>query len=234
MSPTFDRAEINRANAQHSTGPRTVAGKLRSSQNALRHGLTSQVAILPTEDPQLYEQHLKSFTDEYNPQGATEANLVQALADTAWRLNRIVAIESRLLTETSYNQQLAALESQSKILANLSLHSQRLSRQFERTVAQLRALQQTRRTEEKQALDNVLDIMQMYESKGETYRPSDDGFVFSELQINEAVRARTRQRLIAKPPRSTLWCRLPQSPTCPPYNRIWACLKKPSALASSR
>ena len=132
-----DRAEINRANSQHSTGPKTVAGKLRSSQNALRHGLTSQVALLSTEDPQIYERHLKSFTDEYDPQGATEANLVQALADTAWRLNRIVAIESRLLTETGYNQQLAALEAQSKILANLSLHSQRLSRQFERTAAQL-------------------------------------------------------------------------------------------------
>ena len=102
--PTPDRAEINRANSQHSTGPRTVAGKLRSSVNALRHGLTSQVAILPTEDPQLYEQHLKSFTDEYNPQRATEANLVQALADTAWRLNRIVAIESRLLTQAASNQ----------------------------------------------------------------------------------------------------------------------------------
>jgi len=198
MSPTFDRAEINRANSQHSTGPKTVAGKLRSSQNAIRHGLTSQVALMPAEDPQIYERHLKSFTDEYQPQGATEANLVQALADTAWRLNRIVAIESRLLTETAYNQQLTALESQSKILANLSLHSQRLSRQFERTVAQLRDLQQTRRTQEKQDLDKVLDIMEMYQSKGETYRPSDDGFVFSELQINEAVRARTRQRLIAK------------------------------------
>ncbi len=78
-----------------------------------------------------------------------------------------------------------------KALASLSLHSQRLSRQFERTVAQLRDLQQTRRTEEKQALDNVLDIMELYKSKGEPYHPSEDGFVFSEAQINQA--ARTRQ-----------------------------------------
>ena len=205
MTSTPDRAEINRANSQHSTGPRTVAGKLRSSQNAIRLGLASQVAILPTEDPQLYEQHLKSFTDEYNPQRATEANLVQALADTAWRLNRIVAIESRLLTQAASNQfdipaavLVAALESQSKILANLSIHSQRLSRQFERTVAQLRDLQQTRRAQEKQALDNVLDIMELYKSKGETYRPSDDGFVFSETQIDGRRRTRTCERLIAK------------------------------------
>lgn len=39
----------NRNNAQRSTGPRTVAGKLRVSLNALRHGL----AALGTVDPGL-------------------------------------------------------------------------------------------------------------------------------------------------------------------------------------
>ena len=190
MSPTPDRAETNRTNSQHSTGPRTVAGKHRSSLNALRHGLTSQVVVMPTEDPQIYERHLKSFTDEYQPQGATEANLVQALADTAWRLNRVTAIEGTLLTEAADNQRFGKLESHLKALATLSLHSQRLSRQFERTVAQLRDLQQTRRAQEQQDLNKVLDTMEIYKSKGETYRPSDDGFVFSEAQINQRLRTR--------------------------------------------
>ena len=198
MTPTPDRAEINRANSQLSTGPRTVAGKENSRYNALRHGLTSQMVVMPTEDLEVYQRQLKSFVDEYNPQGATEASLVQALADTAWRLNRIVSIEASLLNLAAINQLdvqpatiVAGLESQAKSLASLSLHSQRLSRQFERTVAQLHDLQQTRRTQEKQDLNAVLDTMEMYQSKGETYRPSDDGFVFSEQQINQA--ARTRQ-----------------------------------------
>src|SRR6266481_2901055 len=40
----------NRANASHSTGPKTEAGKKRSSLNAYRHGLTGQTIILPAED----------------------------------------------------------------------------------------------------------------------------------------------------------------------------------------
>jgi hypothetical protein len=90
----------------------------------------------------------------------------------------------------------SALESQSKALSNLSLHSQRLSRQFERTVIQLRELQKARRMKEDDDLDNLLDIEEMYESKGETYDRSEDGFVFSEDQINDAILRRNRQRLL--------------------------------------
>jgi hypothetical protein len=208
----INRAEINKANAQHSTGPKTPEGKQRSSLNALRHGLTGQLVVMPTEDLQAYQRHLTSFTDEYHPKGATEANLVQALADSSWRLNRVAILEANLLTMAAAFQAspfedapgqvqdamaiVAALESQSKTLANLSLHSQRLSRQFERTVAQLRDLQKTRRSKENQDLDNLLDIMEMYEEKGETYNPSEDGFVFSQSQINSRILARNRDRLV--------------------------------------
>jgi hypothetical protein len=206
------RTEINRANAQRSTGPKTAEGKKHSSLNALRHGLTGQIVVMPTEDLAAYQLHLKSFTDEYNPEGATEANLVQALADTSWRLNRVAALETNLLTLGVASQLnpfsdspqqvqdafsiVAALESQSKALANLSMHSQRLSRQFERTVALLRDLQKARRAKEEYDLDNFLDVVEMYEDKGETYDPSEDGFVFSEQQINDAILRRNRGRLI--------------------------------------
>jgi hypothetical protein len=201
---TPNRVEINRANAQHSTGPKTEAGKQKSSLNALRHGLTGQIVVMPTEDLQAYQLHLKSFTEEYNPQGATESNLVQALADASWRLNRVAALESNVLilgiTQEGDPIQgalsiAAALESQSKALANLSMHSQRLSRQFERTVTQLRALQEIRLAKEKHDLYGLLDIMEMVESTGETYDPSSDGFVFSQPQIDAAKRARNRERL---------------------------------------
>ena len=39
----------NRRNATNSTGPRSAAGKTRSSMNALRHGLASALGQAPTE-----------------------------------------------------------------------------------------------------------------------------------------------------------------------------------------
>jgi hypothetical protein len=37
----------NRTNAQRSTGPRTAAGKLKSSGNAYRHGLSDPTSLVP-------------------------------------------------------------------------------------------------------------------------------------------------------------------------------------------
>jgi hypothetical protein len=204
-----DRSETNKANAQHSTGPKTEAGKKSSSLNALRHGLTGQLIVMPSDDLAAYQRHLKSFTDEYQPQGATESHLVQALADTSWRLNRAAALESNLLTLASQHRFFAdtdplvadaltlaaAVESQSRALANLSLHTQRLSRQFERTVAQLRELQQARKSHEERQLDNLCDIVEMFESKGEPYDPTEDGFVFTQSQIDSKIQARNRENL---------------------------------------
>ncbi len=46
--------------------------EINRADSPLRHGLTA----MPTEDFKAYQRHLASFTDEYDPQGATEANLV--------------------------------------------------------------------------------------------------------------------------------------------------------------
>jgi hypothetical protein len=206
-----NRAEINRANAQHSTGPKTEEGKLRSSLNALRHGLTGQVVVMRDEDMQAYQRHVLSFNDEYNPQGATEAHLVQALADAAWRQNRAAALETNLISglagyqgpRTELDDAICnskSLEMRIKQLSILSVHSQRLSRQFERTEKHLRELQQLRKEQEKKEMEKLLDIMETYESKGERYDPSTDGFVFSPTKIESAKRLRTRERQAQKRP----------------------------------
>jgi hypothetical protein len=190
---TPSRAEINLANSQHSTGPRSAEGKQRSSRNALRHGLTAQTGVMPVvlpgEDPDAYQLHLKSYTGEYTPKGATESDLVRSLADLSWRLNRVAALETNLIDEAE------SAESLSKALANLSMHSQRLSRQFERTTAQLRDLQTARCAQEQAELDKLLDILEMHEYSGKPFDPTPHGFVFSDSEIQAGFQARTLYKL---------------------------------------
>jgi hypothetical protein len=205
--------EINRENAQHSTGPKTEEGKKKSSLNALRHGLTGQIVVMPSEDLAAYQIHVSSFKNDLQPKGSLEAHLVQSLADTAWRLNRVAALETNLLTlgvarvsdafscPQEIQQALAiasTLESRAKALSNLSMHSQRLSRQFERTVNQLRELQKTRRDQEAQAMNQALDLLETAEKNGESYDPTTDGFVFSKPEIAAALHLRNRARRAQK------------------------------------
>src|SRR6266481_9312782 len=91
------RTARNRANAAHSAGPKTEAGKKRSSLNAYRHGLTGQTIILPAEDLDAYQEVTRTFFNDYKPVGTLEKHLVQFLADTTWRLHRIAGLESNLI-----------------------------------------------------------------------------------------------------------------------------------------
>src|ERR1017187_8577406 len=99
-----DRATINRENSLKSTGPKTEAGKQKSSLNALRHGLTGQTVVLPTEDLTAYEKFTQNFHTDLKPVGALEIQLVQSLADDAWRLNRAKAMETNLFALGLYEK----------------------------------------------------------------------------------------------------------------------------------
>ena len=84
----------NRANAQLSTGPITEAGKAKSSHNAVKTGLTGRTILLPTDDREVYLQHVARFFTKYQPVTEDEKALTQSVADTEWRLVRIPSLES--------------------------------------------------------------------------------------------------------------------------------------------
>ena len=195
----INRAEINRSNSEHSTGPRTEAGKQRSSQNALRHGLTARSAAIPSEDPAAYQRHCRQFMDEYQPATPTETQMVQQLADTSWRINRIPMLEADVFARVeppdsptpSPEPPAFDIVDAHRLLANLTLNSTRLSRQFQKTLEQLREIQLDRREHEQVDLKAAAGIHELNKYEGVPWEPSDLGFVFSKEQVE-----RHAQRLI--------------------------------------
>ena len=199
-SPACDsKAAANRANAQRSTGPRTEAGKQRSSLNALRHGLTAASPVLPSEDPAAYEAHRLQFLAEHQPATPTETQLVQELIDTSWRLSRIPLLEADLLNRAANppNEQARIdfdIVDAHRLINNLSIQGQRLSRQFQKALQTLGEIQTARRDRERRELKNAAALLEFHKHKGLPWEPSDDGFVFTftkdqvELFARRAIR----------------------------------------------
>ena len=92
------RAEINRKNAQNSTGPTSESGKQTSALNGIKHGLTGQRLLLLPHEVEPYQRMTGAFRSDYNPQTELESQLVQHIVDCNMRLHRIAAIENNLFS----------------------------------------------------------------------------------------------------------------------------------------
>jgi hypothetical protein len=210
---TADRAATNRANSRHSTGPRTVTGKHRSSLNALRHGLTAVSPVLPTEDRAAFDERRRGFFAEYHPANSTETQLVQELIDTSWRLNRIPLLEADVLDRAANPPSEQAridfdIVDAHRLLANLGLQGQRLSRQFQKALDTLRGIQDQRVRSERRTLEQAASILVHHQRKGIPWQPSDHGFAFSQDQVEHFAKravALDDSRLIAKAAASPTW-----------------------------
>jgi len=88
----------NRENSKRSTGPRTAAGKARSSRNALNLGVAaSSSQVLPDEDPSQIERLRKALWLEMKPEGPYEGMQVNRMVDGEIRRQRIERAESATL-----------------------------------------------------------------------------------------------------------------------------------------
>ncbi|HLH00369.1 MAG TPA: hypothetical protein VKX49_28950 [Bryobacteraceae bacterium] len=98
--PSLRKSQSARENGAKSRGPKTEAGKMRSSQNAIRHGLTAQTIVLPSEDPADYQRLLDGYLQQFRPAGQVELDLVHEIVASKWRLNRLILIETQLLANS--------------------------------------------------------------------------------------------------------------------------------------
>ena len=84
----------NRTNAKQSSGPKSSAGKARSSQNARAHGVLSAGLLLKNEDPADYDQLFQSLVEDMRPHGTLELIHVERIAAAVWRQRRLICDES--------------------------------------------------------------------------------------------------------------------------------------------
>ena len=82
------RLEANRRNAKKSTGPRSEEGKRRSSLNAITHGMTARIALLPDEDPAAFDRRMIQWVQQYRPQNDGELFQAERAAYSAWLVQR--------------------------------------------------------------------------------------------------------------------------------------------------
>ena len=95
----------NRLNAGKSTGPRTNAGKAKSSRNALKHGLLASEAVIRAgdgaEDPEEFDALFEHLMDDLQPHGALEQMLVERIVTGFWRLRRAQRFEVGAIRRTA-------------------------------------------------------------------------------------------------------------------------------------
>ena len=214
-SPISDaRLAANRANSQHSTGPRTSTGKAKSSLNAIKTGLTGQTVVLPTDDAAAYQSHVDRHFTKYSPATDDEHTLVQSVADTAWRLLRIPPLEAAVYSlghrefanefndEENLNTRSGLIRAKTMLhyrrdLSNLALQERRLRNHLEKDTAKLEALQQSRAEQRKMQLAWCVKYIELARQKGDTFDPADCGFDFSKDELQTYFdRTSTQFRLV--------------------------------------
>ncbi|NRP15382.1 hypothetical protein [Marinobacterium sp. xm-a-152] len=76
-------------------GPKTIEGKLISSQNSLKHGLTAN-RWLDSEEEGRYQDLMNQLIDEHEPSGTLEYIQIERIANCKVRLERIQSVETAM------------------------------------------------------------------------------------------------------------------------------------------
>jgi hypothetical protein len=129
----------NRANAQHSTGPRTDEGKLRASQNALRHGLCASIPIMHDEGDQDNDKLLDALREEFQPVGPNEEILVYKMAEHFFYSKRAAYLLAEQLDSNDTG------DDNAREIGLMMRYHTASDRGYYRALTELRKIQQERR-----------------------------------------------------------------------------------------
>ena len=156
-------SEINRANAQKSTGPRSLPGKQRSKLNAVKHNLSGQHLILQETELAAYNRMAFAMFEDLNPKNEPERQIAQKIIDINFRLNRLTAIENNLFnfsltqneTDAAHDDRIEVMAAQTRAWTEragyfdtLGRYEHRLSRQLLKYQEEFERMQASRKHQE--------------------------------------------------------------------------------------
>jgi len=139
------KVAANRRNAQKSTGPKTPSGKAIASMNALKHGLCSRKPLIPGENEAEFCQFAADWVDELRPEGPHQSLCAEQAILSAWQLRRVPQMEAGLLTRFMRDDgahPFAMGTEAYQQLSRLDRHHAALQRTFDRSLQELRELQE--------------------------------------------------------------------------------------------
>jgi hypothetical protein len=153
------RDEINRINAEKSTGPKTPEGKQRSAMNAFKHGLTGQSLMLQPNEMEAYNCLTAALLSDLKPKTEPERQLAQKIIDGHFRLNRLAGVENNMFnfgliqhtTDTDHDDRVEAMVAQTRAWIEqshafdvLGRYETRLSRQLLKYTGEFERIQKDR------------------------------------------------------------------------------------------
>src|SRR5262245_7536975 len=98
--PSKRQQEASRRNGSLSRGPKTEAGKRRSSQNAIRHGLLAKRVVLDSDNEENFHILLNQHVEKFQPADGVEFGMIEEMVSCYWRLHRAMAIETEMFNQT--------------------------------------------------------------------------------------------------------------------------------------
>ena len=96
-TPSKAKIKANRQNAKRSTGPISIQGKLKVSQNAITHGIFAASPLLPNENAEEFKNLCQGIAEVYPAVDAIAAGLVERIILAIWRQKRLRIAEAAKL-----------------------------------------------------------------------------------------------------------------------------------------
>lgn len=147
---TEKQITANRKNSLSSTGPVSIVGKEVVAKNAVKHGILSVKVPVDDIEKGEFELFSSSLEQTLQPINSFESFLVDRIITNAWRLRRVIHVESMLLANQikeawgndTYQDIFSGPSGQS--MAILSRYERTLENGFFRALKELKEVQSLR------------------------------------------------------------------------------------------